>query len=146
GLQRGARESIPADALKVVGPVYPCGWLGVLADTPPVNEELVYANHPLGFALCSMRSAIRTRYYVQVSADEKVEDWSDERFWDELKSRLPEHLAERLDTGPSSEKSIAPLRSFVVEPMQCGRLFLLGDAARIVPPTGAKGLTLAASD
>ncbi|RMW07462.1 4-hydroxybenzoate 3-monooxygenase, partial [Pseudomonas amygdali pv. tabaci] len=120
--------------------------LGVLADTPPVNEELVYANHPRGFALCSMRSAIRTRYYVQVSAEEKVEDWSDERFWTELKARLPEHLADRLVTGTSIEKSIAPLRSFVVEPMQYGRLFLLGDAAHIVPPTGAKGLNLAASD
>jgi p-hydroxybenzoate 3-monooxygenase len=146
GFHGVSRQSIPADALKVFERVYPFGWLGVLADTPPVNEELVYANHPRGFALCSMRSAIRTRYYVQVSADEKVKDWSDERFWDELKSRLPEHLAERLVTGPSIEKSIAPLRSFVVEPMQYGRLFLLGDAAHIVPPTGAKGLNLAASD
>lgn len=146
GFHGVSRQSIPADALKVFERVYPFGWLGVLADTPPVNEELVYANHPRGFALCSMRSAIRTRYYVQVSADEKVEDWSDERFWEELKSRLPEHLAERLVTGPSIEKSIAPLRSFVVEPMQYGRLFLLGDAAHIVPPTGAKGLNLAASD
>lgn len=146
GFHGVSRQSIPADALKVFERAYPFGWLGVLADTPPVNEELVYANHPRGFALCSMRSAIRTRYYVQVSADEKVEDWSDERFWDELKSRLPEHLAERLVTGPSIEKSIAPLRSFVVEPMQYGRLFLLGDAAHIVPPTGAKGLNLAASD
>ncbi|WP_116886999.1 4-hydroxybenzoate 3-monooxygenase [Pseudomonas syringae] len=146
GFHGVSRQSIPANALKVFERVYPFGWLGVLADTPPVNEELVYANHPRGFALCSMRSAIRTRYYVQVSADEKVEDWSDERFWDELKSRLPEHLAERLVTGPSIEKSIAPLRSFVVEPMQYGRLFLLGDAAHIVPPTGAKGLNLAASD
>ncbi|RMN68690.1 4-hydroxybenzoate 3-monooxygenase [Pseudomonas syringae] len=146
GFHGVSRQSIPADALKVFERVYPFGWLGVLADTPPVNEELVYANHLRGFALCSMRSAIRTRYYVQVSADEKVEDWSDERFWEELKSRLPEHLAERLVTGPSIEKSIAPLRSFVVEPMQYGRLFLLGDAAHIVPPTGAKGLNLAASD
>ena len=146
GFHGVSRQSIPADALKVFERVYPFGWLGVLADTPPVNEELVYANHPRGFASCSMRSAIRTRYYVQVSADEKVEDWSDERFWEELKSRLPEHLAERLVTGPSIEKSIAPLRSFVVEPMQYGRLFLLGDAAHIVPPTGAKGLNLAASD
>ncbi len=146
GFHGVSRQSIPADALKVFERVYPFGWLGVLADTPPVNEELVYANHPRGFALCSMRSAIRTRYYVQVSTDEKVEDWSDERFWDELKSRLPEHLAERLVTGPSIEKSIAPLRSFVVEPMQYGRLFLLGNAAHIVPPTGAKGLNLAASD
>ncbi|PBP94210.1 4-hydroxybenzoate 3-monooxygenase [Pseudomonas congelans] len=146
GFHGVSRQSIPADALKVFERVYPFGWLGPPPHTPPVNEELVYANHPRGFALCSMRSAIRTRYYVQVSADEKVEDWSDERFWDELKSRLPEHLAERLVTGPSIEKSIAPLRSFVVEPMQYGRLFLLGDAAHIVPPTGAKGLNLAASD
>lgn len=141
-----ARQSIPAEALKVFERVYPFGWLGILADTPPVNEELVYAAHERGFALCSMRSATRTRYYVQVGAEEKVEDWSDERFWDELKARLPAELAERLVTGPSIEKSIAPLRSFVVEPMQFGRLFLVGDAAHIVPPTGAKGLNLAASD
>ncbi|MDU8500648.1 4-hydroxybenzoate 3-monooxygenase [Pseudomonas syringae] len=146
GFHGVSRQSIPSEALKIFERVYPFGWLGVLADTPPVNEELVYANHPRGFALCSMRSAIRTRYYVQVSAEEKVEDWSDERFWSELKARLPEHLADRLVTGPSIEKSIAPLRSFVVEPMQYGRLFLLGDAAHIVPPTGAKGLNLAASD
>ncbi|MEE4729913.1 4-hydroxybenzoate 3-monooxygenase [Pseudomonas alliivorans] len=146
GFHGVSRQAIPAEALKVFERVYPFGWLGVLADTPPVNEELVYANHPRGFALCSMRSAIRTRYYVQVSSNERVEDWSDERFWDELKSRLPAHLAGRLVTGTSIEKSIAPLRSFVVEPMQYGRLFLLGDAAHIVPPTGAKGLNLAASD
>ncbi|KAA8713451.1 4-hydroxybenzoate 3-monooxygenase [Pseudomonas cannabina] len=146
GFHGVSRQSIPAEALSVFERIYPFGWLGVLADTPPVNEELVYANHPRGFALCSMRSAVRTRYYVQVSADEKVEDWPDERFWSELKARLPEHLAERLITGPSIEKSIAPLRSFVVEPMQYGRLFLLGDAAHIVPPTGAKGLNLATSD
>ncbi|CAM3100795.1 4-hydroxybenzoate 3-monooxygenase [Pseudomonas floridensis] len=146
GFHGVSRQAIPAEALKVFERAYPFGWLGVLADTPPVNEELVYANHPRGFALCSMRSAIRTRYYVQVSSDERVENWSDERFWDELKSRLPTHLAERLVTGPSIEKSIAPLRSFVVEPMQYGRLLLLGDAAHIVPPTGAKGLNLAASD
>ncbi|WP_407315323.1 4-hydroxybenzoate 3-monooxygenase [Pseudomonas sp. nanlin1] len=141
-----ARQAIPAEALKIFERVYPFGWLGVLADTPPVNEELVYASHPRGFALCSMRSATRTRYYVQVDANEQVADWSDERFWDELKLRLPEDLASRLVTGPSIEKSIAPLRSFVVEPMQYGRLFLVGDAAHIVPPTGAKGLNLAASD
>ncbi|KPY05251.1 4-hydroxybenzoate 3-monooxygenase [Pseudomonas amygdali pv. mori] len=146
GFHGVSRQSIPSETLKIFERVYPFGWLGVLADTPPVNEELVYANHPRGFALCSMRSAIRTRYYVQVSAEEKVEDWWDERFWTELKARLPEHLADRLVTGPSIEKSIAPLRSFVVEPMQYGRLFLLGDAAHIVPPTGAKGLNLAASD
>ena len=113
---------------------------------PPVNDELVYAKHERGFALCSQRSATRSRYYLQVPAEEKVEDWSDQRFWDELKTRLPAPLAERLVTGPSIEKSIAPLRSFVVEPMQFGRLFLVGDAAHIVPPTGAKGLNLAASD
>lgn len=141
-----ARQSIPAEALQVFERVYPFGWLGILADTPPVNEELVYARHERGFALCSMRSPTRTRYYVQVGAEEKVEDWSDERFWDELKARLPADLAERLVTGPSIEKSIAPLRSFVVEPMQYGRMFLVGDAAHIVPPTGAKGLNLAASD
>ncbi|MBD8494779.1 4-hydroxybenzoate 3-monooxygenase [Pseudomonas syringae] len=146
GFHGVSRQSIPSDSLKVFERVYPFGWLGVLADTPPVNEELVYANHPRGFALCSMRSATRTRYYVQVGAQEQVEDWSDERFWTELKTRLPAHLAERLVTGPSIEKSIAPLRSFVVEPMQYGHLFLLGDAAHIVPPTGAKGLNLAASD
>ncbi|EFW81134.1 4-hydroxybenzoate 3-monooxygenase [Pseudomonas savastanoi] len=146
GFHGVSRQSIPSETLKIFERVYPFGWLGVLADTPPVNEELVYANHPRGFALCSMRSAIRTRYYVQVSAEEKVEDWSDDRFWTELKARLPEHLADRLVTGPSIEKSIAPLRSFVLEPMQYGRLFLLGDAAHIVPPTGAKGLNLAASD
>jgi p-hydroxybenzoate 3-monooxygenase len=141
-----SRQSIPAETLKVFERVYPFGWLGVLADTPPVNHELIYARHERGFALCSMRSATRTRYYVQVDAEEKVENWSDQRFWDELKSRLPAEVAERLITGPSIEKSIAPLRSFVVEPMQYGRLFLLGDAAHIVPPTGAKGLNLAASD
>ncbi|WP_095078607.1 4-hydroxybenzoate 3-monooxygenase [Pseudomonas sp. Irchel s3h17] len=146
GFHGVARQSIPADSLKVFERVYPFGWLGILADTPPVHEELVYARHARGFALCSMRSPTRTRYYVQVPTEEKVEDWSDQRFWDELKARLPSALAERLVTGPSIEKSIAPLRSFVVEPMQYGRMFLVGDAAHIVPPTGAKGLNLAASD
>ncbi|SNR92714.1 4-hydroxybenzoate 3-monooxygenase [Pseudomonas segetis] len=141
-----SRQSIPDGVLQEFERVYPFGWLGVLADTPPVNEELIYANHERGFALCSMRSATRTRYYVQVAAEEKVEDWPDQRFWDELKSRLPADTAARLITGPSIEKSIAPLRSFVVEPMQYGHLFLVGDAAHIVPPTGAKGLNLAASD
>ena len=141
-----SRKSIPPGVLTEYERVYPFGWLGVLADTPPVNEELMYANHERGFALCSMRSHTRTRYYVQVDADEKVEDWSDQRFWEELKSRLPEETAARLITGPSIEKSIAPLRSYVVEPMQYGHLFLVGDAAHIVPPTGAKGLNLAASD
>jgi p-hydroxybenzoate 3-monooxygenase len=146
GFHGVSRKSIPAGVLKEFERVYPFGWLGVLADTPPVSDELIYANHERGFALCSMRSPSRTRYYVQVAAEEKVEDWSDERFWEELKSRLPEQTAAKLVTGPAIEKSIAPLRSFVVEPMQYGRLFLLGDAAHIVPPTGAKGLNLAASD
>jgi len=146
GFHGVARQSIPAQALKVFERVYPFGWLGVLADTPPVHAELVYAKHARGFALCSMRSPTRSRYYLQVPVEEKLEDWADERFWDELKSRLPGSLAEQLVTGPSIEKSIAPLRSFVVEPMQYGRLFQLGDAAHIVPPTGAKGLNLAASD
>lgn len=146
GFHGVSRQSIPSDTLKVFERVYPFGWLGVLANTPPVNEELVYAAHERGFALCSMRSPTRTRYYVQVDATEKVEDWSDERFWTELKARLPQELADSLVTGPSIEKSIAPLRSFVAEPMQHGRLFLVGDAAHIVPPTGAKGLNLAASD
>ena len=146
GFHGVARQSIPSDVLKVFERVYPFGWLGVLADTPPVNDELVYAKHDRGFALCSQRSATRSRYYLQVASEEKVEDWSDQRFWDELKTRLPKTLAERLVTGPSIEKSIAPLRSFVVEPMQYGRMFLVGDAAHIVPPTGAKGLNLAASD
>jgi p-hydroxybenzoate 3-monooxygenase len=146
GFHGVARQSIPSDSLKIFERVYPFGWLGILADTPPVHEELVYARHERGFALCSMRSATRTRYYLQVPAEEKVENWSDQRFWEELKARLPETLANDLVTGPSIEKSIAPLRSFVVEPMQYGRMFLLGDAAHIVPPTGAKGLNLAASD
>jgi p-hydroxybenzoate 3-monooxygenase len=141
-----SRRSIPKDRIKEFEKVYPFGWLGILADTPPVAEELIYARHERGFALCSMRSETRSRYYVQVGLDEKVEDWSDERFWEELKRRIPDEVAETLITGPSIEKSIAPLRSFVVEPMQYGRLFLVGDAAHIVPPTGAKGLNLAASD
>lgn len=146
GFHGVSRQSIPAEALQVFERVYPFGWLGVLADTPPVAEELIYASHPRGFALCSMRSPTRTRYYVQVGLEEQIEDWPDERFWDELRSRLPADTAASLVIGPSIEKSIAPLRSFVVEPMQYGRLFLLGDAAHIVPPTGAKGLNLAASD
>lgn len=141
-----SRRSIPTGVLREFERVYPFGWLGILADTPPVNEELIYASHERGFALCSMRSPTRTRYYVQVATDEKVEDWPDERFWKELKRRLPEETAAKLITGPSIEKSIAPLRSFVVEPMQYGQMFLVGDAAHIVPPTGAKGLNLAASD
>ncbi|MFC0338415.1 p-hydroxybenzoate 3-monooxygenase [Kushneria avicenniae] len=141
-----SRRSIPEDRLKTFERVYPFGWLGMLSETPPVHEELIYASHARGFALCSMRSRTRSRYYLQVPATETVEAWSDDRFWTELAARLPEDIAQALVTGPSIEKSIAPLRSFVVEPMQYGRLFLAGDAAHIVPPTGAKGLNLAASD
>ena len=141
-----SRRSVPEGAIRTFEKVYPFGWLGVLADVPPVDHELIYANHPRGFALCSMRSLTRSRYYIQCSLDEKTEDWSDDRFWDELRCRLPAHHAEALVTGASFEKSIAPLRSFVAEPMRFGRLFLVGDAAHIVPPTGAKGLNLAASD
>jgi p-hydroxybenzoate 3-monooxygenase len=146
GFHGASRKAIPAKAIRTFEKVYPFGWLGLLADVAPVNHELIYANHPRGFALCSMRSATRSRYYLQCSLDEKVEDWSDDRFWDELRRRLPVHHAEALKTAPSFEKSIAPLRSFVAEPMRFGRLFLAGDAAHIVPPTGAKGLNLAASD
>jgi p-hydroxybenzoate 3-monooxygenase len=146
GFHGVARASVPTSAIQNYEKVYPFGWLGVLADVPPVHEELIYANHPRGFALCSMRSKTRVRYYVQCSLDDHVEDWSDERFFAELKRRLPEADAARLVEGPSIEKSIAPLRSFVAEPMRFGRLFLAGDAAHIVPPTGAKGLNLAASD
>ena len=141
-----SRASVPASALQCFERVYPFGWLGILADVPPVSDELVYVNHARGFALCSMRSRTRVRHYVQCSLDDKVEDWSDERFWDELRARLDPKTAAQLQTGPSFEKSIAPLRSFVAEPMRFGRLFLVGDAAHIVPPTGAKGLNLAASD
>ena len=140
------RRSIPAAAMQTFERVYPFGWLGILADVPPVAEELIYSNHARGFALCSMRSLTRSRYYVQCGLDEKVSDWSDERFWAELRSRLPPDVAAAIVTGPSIEKSIAPLRSFVVEPLRFGRLFLVGDAAHIVPPTGAKGLNLAAAD
>ena len=146
GFHGVARQSIPADVLTHYERVYPFGWLGLLSDTPPVNHELIYAHHDRGFVLCSQRSLTRSRYYLQVPLTDKVEQWSDERFWDELKARLPQDVADRLVTGPSLEKSIAPLRSSVVEPMQYGKLFLVGDAAHIVPPTGAKGLNLAASD
>ncbi|OWP51244.1 4-hydroxybenzoate 3-monooxygenase [Pseudomonas nitroreducens] len=146
GFHGVARRSIPAERLKVFERVYPFGWLGLLSDTPPVNHELIYASSERGFSLCSQRSATRSRYYLQVGLEENVEDWSDERFWEELKRRIPEDAARQLVTGPSLEKSIAPLRSFVVEPLQYGRLFLVGDAGHIVPPTGAKGLNLAASD
>jgi p-hydroxybenzoate 3-monooxygenase len=141
-----SRKAVPERAITTFEKVYPFGWLGLLADVPPVSHELIYANHPRGFALCSMRSQTRSRYYLQCALDEKIEDWSDDRFFDELRRRLPVHHAEALATGVSFEKSIAPLRSFVAEPMRFGSLFLVGDAAHIVPPTGAKGLNLAASD
>jgi len=141
-----SRGGVPPEKRSQFERVYPFGWLGLLADVPPLHEELVYANHERGFALCSMRSRGRSRYYVQCSLEDKVEQWPDGRFWDELHARLPERYAGRLITGPSLEKSIAPLRSLVTEPMQFGRLFLVGDAAHIVPPTGAKGLNLAAAD
>ena len=143
GVSRGV---IPRPRLAQYERVYPFGWFGLLADVPPLHEELVYANHERGFALCSMRSRERSRYYLQCSLEDKVEEWPDSRFWDELRARLPERHASRLVTGPSLEKSIVPLRSLVTEPMQFGRLFLVGDAAHIVPPTGAKGLNLAAAD
>ncbi|TAV50263.1 4-hydroxybenzoate 3-monooxygenase [Rhizobium leguminosarum] len=146
GFHGASRKAVPERAIKTFEKIYPFGWLGVLADVAPVSHELIYANHPRGFALCSMRSATRSRYYIQCALDEKIEDWSDDRFWDELRRRLPTHHAEALAAAPSFEKSIAPLRSFVAEPMRFGRLFLVGDAAHIVPPTGAKGLNLAASD
>jgi p-hydroxybenzoate 3-monooxygenase len=147
GFHGVARASVPKGAITEYEKVYPFGWLGVLADVPPVSPHaIVYANSEHGFALCSMRSMTRSRYYVQCPMSDKVEDWSDQRFWDDLRLRLDPELAERMVTGPSIEKSIAPLRSFVAEPMRFGRLFLAGDAAHIVPPTGAKGLNLAASD
>ncbi|QWW70453.1 4-hydroxybenzoate 3-monooxygenase [Rhizobium sp. WYJ-E13] len=146
GFHGASRKAVPEKAIRTFEKVYPFGWLGLLADVAPVNHELIYANHPRGFALCSMRSATRSRYYIQCSLEEKAADWSDDRFWDELRRRLPAHHAEALKTAPSFEKSIAPLRSFVAEPMRFGRMFLVGDAAHIVPPTGAKGLNLAASD
>jgi p-hydroxybenzoate 3-monooxygenase len=140
------RASVPADKISQYERVYPFGWLGILADVAPINDELIYVNHTRGFALCSMRSRTRSRYYVQCPSGDKVEDWPDERFWTELEARLPGQFAACLVTGPSIEKSIAPLRSFVAEPMRFGRLFLAGDAAHIVPPAGAKGLNLAAAD
>ena len=146
GFHGVSRQVIPKEILREYERVYPFGWLGLLSDTPPVNHELIYAHHARGFVLCSQRSLTRSRYYLQVPLSDKVEDWSDERFWGELKRRLPTALGEKLVTGHSLEKSIAPLRSFVVEPIQYGNLFLVGDAAHIVPPTGAKGLNLAASD
>jgi p-hydroxybenzoate 3-monooxygenase len=146
GFHGVCRASAPKDQLALHEKVYPFGWLGLLADVPPVSHELIYVNHPRGFALCSQRSRTRSRYYVQCSLDDQVENWSDDAFWAELKRRLPAATSAQMVTGPSIEKSIAPLRSFVAEPMRFGRLFLAGDAAHIVPPTGAKGLNLAATD
>lgn len=146
GFHGVSRQTIPAKKRTEFERVYPFGWLGVLSDTPPVNHELIYAKHERGFALASMRSPTRSRYYIQVPTTDTVEQWSDDAFWDEFKKRMPKDCADKLITGPSIEKSIAPLRSFVCEPMQYGRLALVGDAAHIVPPTGAKGLNLAAAD
>lgn len=146
GFHGVSRATIPDTVRKDYEKVFPFGWLGILSRTPPVHDELLYANSTRGFALCSMRNENLSRYYVQCELTDKVEDWSDDAFWDELKRRLPEAVADKLVTGPSIEKSIAPLRSFVTEPMRWGRLFLCGDAAHIVPPTGAKGLNTAASD
>ncbi len=141
-----ARQSVPADKIRLFEKTYPYGWLGILSDVPPVREEIIYANHERGFALCSLRSHTRSRYYVQCEVDDDVANWTDDAFWDELRRRLPPRLAEEVTTGPRLEMSIAPLRSFSVEPLRFGRLFLAGDAGHIVPPTGAKGLNLAASD
>jgi p-hydroxybenzoate 3-monooxygenase len=146
GFHGVSRASVRPSAIETFERVYPFGWLGILSDTPPVSPELIYSNHARGFALCTMRSTRRSRHYVQCSLDDHIDQWPDDRFWDELKRRLDQTAADALITGPSIEKSIAPLRSFVAEPMRFGRMFLAGDAAHIVPPTGAKGLNLAASD
>jgi p-hydroxybenzoate 3-monooxygenase len=146
GFHGVSRRTVPPGAIKTFERVYPFGWLGLLSDTPPVSDELIYIRHELGFALCSMRSPIRSRYYLQCSLAEDVDAWPDERFWEELRRRLDDEARRVLVTGPSLEKSIAPLRSFVAEPMRFGQLLLAGDASHIVPPTGAKGLNLAASD
>ncbi|MBC2776737.1 4-hydroxybenzoate 3-monooxygenase [Parasphingopyxis marina] len=145
GFHGPSRQAVPDSASKDYERVYPFGWLGILADVPPCNHELIYANHGNGFALASMRSPSRSRYYIQVPLDEQLEDWPDDRLWDELELRLGP-AAGKIVRGPAIEKSIAPLRSYIFEPMRHGRLFLAGDAAHIVPPTGAKGLNLAASD
>jgi p-hydroxybenzoate 3-monooxygenase len=146
GFHGVSRQSVPPSAITTFERVYPFGWLGILSETPPVSHELIYTNHERGFALCTMRSMHRSRYYLQCPLDDHIDQWPDDRFWDELKRRLDREAVDRLVTGPSIEKSIAPLRSFVAEPMRFGRMFLAGDAAHIVPPTGAKGLNLAASD
>jgi p-hydroxybenzoate 3-monooxygenase len=141
-----SRTTIPASVLRTWERVYPFGWLGILSETPPVNDELIYAKSDRGFALCSMRNKMLSRYYIQCDLDTDIDEWTDDRFWEELKMRLPRENADQLLTGPSIEKSVAPLRSFVAAPMRFGNLFLAGDAAHIVPPTGAKGLNLAISD
>ena len=146
GFHGVSRKTIPKGVLREYEKVYPFGWLGVLSRTKPVSPELIYAKHERGFALCSLRSQVLIRYYIQVPLSDKVEDWSDDAFWAELQRRLPAEVSQRMVTGPSIEKSIAPLRSFVAEPMRYGNLFLAGDAAHIVPPTGARGLNSAASD
>jgi p-hydroxybenzoate 3-monooxygenase len=146
GFHGASRKAIPASVLREYERVYPFGWLGVLSRTPPVSDELIYANHERGFALCSMRNPMLSRYYIQCPTDDPLDKWTDAAFWDELRRRIPEDAADTLVTGPSIEKSIAPLRSFVAEPMRWGRLYLVGDAAHIVPPTGAKGLNLAIGD
>ena len=146
GFHGVARKSVPADKIANFQRTFPFGWLGILSDVPPVKEELIYARHERGFALCSMRSHTRSRYYIQCLRDDKVENWTDDAFWDELRRRLPTEEADSVTTGPRLEMSITPLQSFVAEPLRFGRLFLAGDAGHIVPPTGAKGLNLAASD
>jgi p-hydroxybenzoate 3-monooxygenase len=146
GFHGVSRNGIPPEVLRTYERIYPFGWLGILAEAPPVNQELIYCNHERGFALCTMRSLTRSRYYLQVPVEEDVAGWSDDRFWSELSRRIPPDAAAKLQTGPRLEMSVAPLRSFVAEPMRYGRLFLAGDAAHIVPPTGAKGLNLAVSD
>ena len=146
GFHGPSRQAIPTDQRREYERTYPFGWLGILSETPPVDDELIYANSDRGFALCSMRNDNLSRYYIQCDLSDTPDDWTDDAFWDELKRRIPEEAADKLVTGPSIEKSIAPLRSFVCEPMRWGRLFLAGDAAHIVPPTGAKGLNTAASD
>jgi p-hydroxybenzoate 3-monooxygenase len=146
GFHGVSRQAIPQEVIRIYERVYPFAWLGILSDTPPVSEELIYASHERGFALCTMRSKTRSRYYLQVAADEDVADWSEDRFWRELKRRIPRDAADALKTGPALEMSLAPLRSFVAEPLRHGRLLLAGDAAHIVPPTGAKGLNLAVAD
>lgn len=146
GVHSATRDHIPESVRATFERLYPFVWVGVLSETPPVNDELIYANHPNGFALCSMRNENLSRYYVQGDAEDTPEDWSDDRFWESLTTRLPDHVADRLVTGPSIEKLVTPLQSWVSEPLRHGRLFLAGDAAHIVPPTGAKGLNLAISD